>query len=1200
MIKKLSTYLIACSASIALAQDPIFNEENGLVVMEVESTATPLGNWVIVEPGNPIYVRNATGDKHFEFTGNRPATGPVDSSLTYKFRIQKAGNYNMYIRGRRRLAGEPFDRTNDCYVRMQGDFESGSAVPTSRLMRHTKLVLQGGVNNWNWTRNLDANDAHLVPPIYNFKAGEVYTMTVSGRSQRFNMDRIVLHHSDVTEAAARAVSNPESSTNAVVVPPPPAAPAVEISGELRQWHEMKISYVGPSTSETATPNPFTNYRMDVTFTHNASNESHTVPGYFAADGDAGNTGASSGNIWRVHFAPPRRGTWSYTTSFRTGNNVATADSATAGRSAGFFDQDSGTFTVRRSNKSGDDFRAQERGLLQNRGGHYLTFSSGDPWLKAGINIPENFMGYNGFDNTPPAGNNLPERTWDKHTRDWNPGDPNWDSPDRAGSDDGHGVIGAINYVAEQGSNSIYFIGMNVEGDTEDTFPTVAPFDRVHYDVSKLDQWNMAFNHANSLGIYLHFILGETENGNENYHDNGQLGNQRKLYYRMMVARFGHLLGLEWGVGEESDFGRARHIQFANFIKSVDSYDHPVSVETRGGRYHQQYDGLLGEDSYDNTALQGGPTRMFMANLIEEWRDLSAAAGTPWVVNFQEPQGIENDLSDIEQGLTRGRRDMMWPAFMSGAAGFEWYVQQDGGVTGQRDPVTRRLVGHLLDLKLDDLRELEQPMRWNGYILDFFENLPVLNMSSDHSLGRAPNGETYVLAEAGQTYAVYNDRSGRSISLDLSGVSGPFDVLWYNPRSGGDLTQGSVTRVQGGSNVSLGNAPSTRNQDWAVLVRRVDGADIPPTTILQREDFTIQEGYANGSLSDHPNWNTRKNPLVSNIRGSGFANLDGGFGDNIYTQGLPQELDKYTVTSTFRFTQPSPTSTFRPILYTGFVASDAPTDANRIELVFRRAGRAGTFRIDINGSGTGASLDESTSTTTPSAIGLDVAQGDLDSALLSLTSTLTRSSTSGEWSLSVDLFNLTSDPTSESPLISHSVPVFNHTSLFDAPNVYGIFGGGNNDGSAVVSNRRLDSFAFGGSGFIGFSAFAVNNLLATDESDDTDNDGISNLAEYAFGGDPNDASVRGALPTIKFDGAGNPYLSVLELTSPLRNINYSVQFSTDLLDPLSTGGWQALPDQGSSTFPVPGTTGFEEIRHNLPTINGTNPQMFFRVQINEGL
>ena len=65
-------------------------------------------------------------------------------------------------------------------------------------------------------------------------------------------------------------------------------------------------------------NPFTDYRLNVTFPHAATGKPYVVPGYYAADGNAANTSAAAGNKWRVHFAPSEEGQWTYVASFRTG------------------------------------------------------------------------------------------------------------------------------------------------------------------------------------------------------------------------------------------------------------------------------------------------------------------------------------------------------------------------------------------------------------------------------------------------------------------------------------------------------------------------------------------------------------------------------------------------------------------------------------------------------------------------------------------------------------------------------------------------------------------------------------------------------------------------------------------------------------------------------------------------------------------
>ena len=95
------------------------------------------------------------------------------------------------------------------------------------------------------------------------------------------------------------------------------AEAVVISGELKQWHQVTLTLTGPSASELdEDPNPFTDYAFDVTFTHESGTPEYRIPGYVAADGNAGETSANAGDQWRAHLSPDSTGTWNYEVLFR--------------------------------------------------------------------------------------------------------------------------------------------------------------------------------------------------------------------------------------------------------------------------------------------------------------------------------------------------------------------------------------------------------------------------------------------------------------------------------------------------------------------------------------------------------------------------------------------------------------------------------------------------------------------------------------------------------------------------------------------------------------------------------------------------------------------------------------------------------------------------------------------------------------------
>jgi len=168
-----------------------------------------------------------------------------------------------------------------------------------------------------------------------------------------------------------------------------------LTGELRLWHKITIGFEAFNTTErNADQNPFTDLRLDVTFTHtSASGETtaYLVPGYYAADGNAANSGADSGSVWLVHFAPDKVGAWDWKASFVEGKNVAQNG---GGSSASYFDGAEGSFEVDETDKTGRDHRG--KGRLQYVGQHHLRFAGSGEWfLKAGADSPENFLEYEG-------------------------------------------------------------------------------------------------------------------------------------------------------------------------------------------------------------------------------------------------------------------------------------------------------------------------------------------------------------------------------------------------------------------------------------------------------------------------------------------------------------------------------------------------------------------------------------------------------------------------------------------------------------------------------------------------------------------------------------------------------------------------------------------------------------------------------------
>jgi hypothetical protein len=598
----------------------------------------------------------------------------------------------------------------------------------------------------------------------------------------------------------------------------------QISGGLRVWHKVTITFEGPQTGERAEPNPFVNYRLDVTFSQ--GEKTFLVPGYYAADGDAANSGADAGNKWRVHFAPCEPGPWSYRVSFRKGRGIVVSDDPDAGAGAGYMDGETGSFVVAPTDKQGRDLRG--RGRLQYVGAHYLQFAgTGEYFLKVGADAPETFLAYADFDGTEARKANVPLKTWQPHVRDWREGDPTW----KDGK--GKGMIGALNYLAGKGCNAFSFLPYNAGGDGDNVWPFLERNAKLRYDCSKLDQWGIVFDHATRMGLYLHFKLQENEIdddrlGNKQEEglraralDGGKLGPQRKLYCRELIARFAHNLALNWNIGEENTQSTEEVVDMVRYLHDTDPYKNHIVIHTFPDWQDKVYTPLLGEQSLlTGTSLQNNWNQTHQRTL--QWVVESAKAGRPWVVANDE-QGSANlgvppdpgyqgfsgtagqgnearDLHDI-------RKATLWGNLMAGGAGVEYYF-------GYQLPAN--------DLTCEDYRSRDQSWDYCRIALEFFHacKVPFWEMTSaDALIGNSKNDNSkYCLAKPGQVYVVYLPGGGTT-NIDLGTAAGTCSVAWYNPRTGGALREGSITTISAPGVPSLGQPPSDPQEDWVVLIRQ---------------------------------------------------------------------------------------------------------------------------------------------------------------------------------------------------------------------------------------------------------------------------------------------------------------------------------------------------------------------------------------------
>jgi hypothetical protein len=486
---------------------------------------------------------------------------------------------------------------------------------------------------------------------------------------------------------------------------------------------VEVEMNGPASIGMGTPNPFL-IEVEVTFS-GPQGQSFIVPGFYDGDGAAG----MDGSIWKARFTPDVPGVWTY--------HSASQESLLDGYSGAFIAiNPSGC--VAYSPGGMPDFSCLGR-LEYSSGDRYLRFASGQYWFKGGANDPEDFL--------------LPGNTVGFATKQ-----------------------DAIDFLAANGANSLYMLFNNLGGDGSNLYPWVgddpliAKDNHERYDLAKLAEWENLFDYLQSKGIVLHLVFED---------DSGWTGFNRQLYYREMIARFGHYNGLIWNVSEEfNENYTANDVKaFAQMIKDLDAYDHPLTVHQEG--LLSEWDPFLGDERFDLTSFQHPlvPIEVHNPNAVE-WFGKIAGSGRTIPVSFDE-------IRYFAVFHTSDSRHVIWAVYLGGAI-YELRTQPD-----------------------TDYLPFEQHIVDMHTAREFMEQLPFWQMEPMNNLLDA--GQGYVFAKSGEVYSVYLPDGGQ-IDLDLSGTTATFDGDWFNPRDGSYQAIGSIT---GGSILTF-TAPNT--EDWVLLLK----------------------------------------------------------------------------------------------------------------------------------------------------------------------------------------------------------------------------------------------------------------------------------------------------------------------------------------------------------------------------------------------
>lgn len=584
-----------------------------------------------------------------------------------------------------------------------------------------------------------------------------------------------------------------------------------VEGALKKWQPVTLTFEGPETSESDSINPFLDYRLTVKFTN--GNEIFEVPGYYATDGDAANSGADSGNKWQVRFSPNAAGQWKFDAFFTNGKEIAIAG-AISPKNIKEIWHIPGAFDIAPVDTLATGLYAT--GRLFYSGKHYLQAAeTGRPFLKNGVGSPENFLGYHEFDGTydnggaptPALTNGLHRYT--AHIGDWGEGDPGWMDGK------GKGIVGAINYMAAMQMNSLYFLTLNAYGDGDDVWPWTAPDEQRRFDVSKLEQWEVVFSHMDRTGIAMNVFTQETEN--DTILNGGELGPERKLYYRELIARFGHHPGIVWNLGEETNRTSEQLKAYASYIRDIDPYDHPIAVHNHVRVSGKQIEGrpldpiketltpLLGFGAFEVPSLQMYDTTEVHQEVLK-WRRLSEKNKRPWVVYLDEIGhwniGVTTDAAE-NNNHEMVMKSCLWGAYMAGAAGTSWYF-------GGEDMPNN-------DLAAEDLRARHNWWTISNNAHHFFmDHLPFGEMQNHNEL--LSKGSAYCFAKRGEIYVVYLPKNQ---TTDLEIGDGNYAIAFYDPLAGGLLLDkpNQGWKITKANSVSLSAYDGQAHKDWVIVIKR---------------------------------------------------------------------------------------------------------------------------------------------------------------------------------------------------------------------------------------------------------------------------------------------------------------------------------------------------------------------------------------------
>ncbi len=529
--------------------------------------------------------------------------------------------------------------------------------------------------------------------------------------------------------------------------------------------EDTVTGINWTEAGTGPNNPWVTCLMVAEFKHISSGTYFTVRGYYAGDGNAAYTEATSGNVWKARFTPPYEGQWAVLAEFHYGSNINIQRPVVGPVLHSQYATD--TFLVTSTTNGQSDFDLHGP-IYYRPDRHYPYHMDGTPYrITYSSDSRENRLAYDGFEDLSAMNDGKDDgnfSNYSNHFQDtlstWYAHIPSWDNV--------RGLFGEARYLADTaGANGISFLLNNASGgDDENVFPwinwcnpandTDHP-NQYNFSIKKLERWQDYLDYLRRVGygFVIDFKLWETEN------DRKFNQNSRLLYLHVTGAAIWNWYpGTYLNMGEENDWP-------TEYINGIDTVKKYMQVLEDNWQYNSIHPPLIGAHTYPNNTARNkmyNPLKDFspftgpslqLGNItqtpqdVRRWIDYSNASSRKWLVSTDEngpwQHGVPTDPTwpgYVNPGYTQNAimQHWVWESFFCQAWRTSFYYGY------QQNP----------DDLDDDVDQRSRKYIWQRSALTrpFFEQIPYAEMvyGGDSLCG---DNDHHVLASSDTLYAYYN-------------------------------------------------------------------------------------------------------------------------------------------------------------------------------------------------------------------------------------------------------------------------------------------------------------------------------------------------------------------------------------------------------------------------------------------------------------